>query len=138
MASLSALRDALKATITGAIPELHVYDTVPDNAQLPALIVTPRSAAFAEAMGRGVDSWEFELVVLTQYGDPATAQDALDRFVTGSGTASIREAIWNNRSLGLTSTHTYVAAMSDYNARMEIGGTEVVGGKLRCLVLTTD
>jgi len=54
MASLEQIRDGLKATIEAAIPSLHVYDTVPDSANvLPAVIVVPFTSDFEVAMVGG-------------------------------------------------------------------------------------
>lgn len=64
MATLSAIRDGISDTLTANISDLEVYDTVPDVAITPAVVVIPESADFNIAMGRGTDRYEFDLFVL--------------------------------------------------------------------------
>src|SRR5690242_10970978 len=117
MATLAAIRDAIKTTLEANVAGLTVYDTVPDAANLPAACVVPDTADFEVAMGRGVDTWEFDLYVLVSTADMDIGQDSLDDFVTGAGSKSIRAAVFANRTLGLSGVNAHVSRMSEYGAK---------------------
>ena len=137
MAAMAAIRDAVKDTLEAAIPQLHVYDTVPDAPNLPAVIVQPVTCSFAdEFIQRGMDVWEFDLIVLVSARDMGLAQDDLDAFVTGSGDESIRRVIRGARSLGLSGTQAHVDRLDSYGARFESAQVEHVGAVLRLVVRT--
>lgn len=137
MATLAAVRDALKTTIGAAVTALHVYDTWPETVNLPAVIIAPTSADFVVAMGRGTDTWEFDLYVLAPYAVADLGQDALDGFITGAGSNSIRAAIYATRGLGLSGVDAHVSGMSSYGARFDGAAINHVGAILALTVHTT-
>ena len=137
MASLQAIRDAVKVTLENNIARITTYDTVPDASNLPAVIVIPDSANFDVAMGRGTDTWEFNLYVLVSEGDMGLAQDALDDYVSGAGEASIRATIFANKDLGLDGVNAHITAMTEYNAKFTNSDLPHVGGVLRLVVHTS-
>ena len=136
MASLQSLRDGIKTTITSNISGLEVYDTVPDVAVTPAVVVVPAEGDFHIAMGRGTDRWEFDLYVLCQRAVSDEGQNSLDDYVTGAGSSSIRQVIWNNKTLGLTDIDAHVSGMTGYGGRFETAQIPHVGALLRLVVLT--
>lgn len=136
MASLAAIRDAVKTTITANVSGVEVYDTVSDVAITPAVVVYPAEADFNVVMGRGTDTWEFDLYVLCQRAVADEGQDALDAYVTGAGSSSIRQVVFNNRTLGLTGIDAHVSGMSEYGGFFESAQIPHVGAKLRLVVLT--
>lgn len=137
MANLEQLRDAIALTLTTNIPELHGYDTVPDAANvLPAFIVIPFTADFAQAMGRGLDEWVFDLLILVGTGEMDIRQDQLDSYVTGAGSKSIRQVIFNNRTLGLANTDAYVSEMTEYGMRFPASEIDHIGARLKITVHT--
>jgi len=136
VAALSAIRDAIKSTIDANIPDVEVYDTVPDAVSVPAVVVMPSAADFQQAMGRGHDQWDFDLYVLASRAVVDEGQDALDSYVTGAGSNSIRQAIFQNRTLGLADVNAHVSGMSQYGGRFESAGVEHIGAVLRLVVLT--
>lgn len=137
MASLAAIRDGIKATLETNITGLHVYDTVPDSASiLPAVVVIPMSADFDVAMGRGLDTWEIDLLVLVSTADMDIGQDALDSLVSGAGTQSVRQTIFNNRGLGLSGTSSHISEMMEYGMRFESASFNHIGARLRLKVHT--
>lgn len=137
MASVKAIRDGLKSTIAAAIPGLNGYDTVADSVNLPAFVVVPASADFNVAMGRGADTHNFDVYVLTSWRESGLAQDDLDDYVTGAGAKSIRQAVFNAPTLGLTNTHAHVSGMRGYGARFDVAEIEHVGAILTVSVLTS-
>lgn len=136
MATLSAIRDGISDTLTANISDLEVYDTVPDVAITPAVVVLPFSADFNIAMGRGTDRWEFDLFVLAGRAVSDEEQDSLDEHITGAGARSIRQVIFNNKDLGLTGTDAHVSDMSRYGGQFDAAQVQHIGAVLRLVVLT--
>jgi hypothetical protein len=136
MASLAQIRTAIASTITSAIAGLEGHDKVPESINVPGFMVVPRSTDFDKAFGRGLDGYGFDVIVLVSRTVDELAQSALDDYLNGFGSKSIRQAVWNNRTLGL-GVDASVTGMSDYGATFEVGGVEYVGGRLAVDVLTS-
>lgn len=137
MASLQAVRDAIKATLDANITGLRVFDTVPDIVNLPALLVLPVEADYEVAFGRGSDTWQIDLFVMTSRTVPRSGQDGLDGFIAGSGATSIRQAIFQHRDLGLTDgTEARVTGVSRYGGTFPAAGIDHIGAALRLVVST--
>lgn len=136
MASLAAIRTGVKTTLEAAITGLWVYDKIPGATQVPAVVVDPAAANFVVAMGRGTDTWDFDLHVIVSDAEETLGQIALDDYVTGAGAKSIRTAIWNNRALGLASTDAHISALIAYGVRFEQAPIKHVGATLRLVVHT--
>lgn len=137
MASLKAIRVAAKATIETHIPDLTGYPTVPEAVQVPAFVVEPAPPAdFLVAMGRGVDTWNFDVHILVASSDAGLGQDELDDYITGAGAKSIRQVIFNNRTLGLTDTDAHIAQLIAYGGQFESAGIAHIGATLRLVVHT--
>lgn len=139
MAALAAIRTAIKTTLEANITDLRVHDTIPDSISPPALVVAPAESAadFQVAMGRGLDTWNFDLLVLVSMTTARIAQDALDAYVTGAGASSIRQAIFNNKTLGLDDVDARVASVSKYDFTYTVGSIDYAGATLRLIVHTS-
>lgn len=135
MATLTQIRDSVKTVLEGAIPGLTVYPTVESIKVLPALVVEPVTAEYV-TMGRGVDAWEFVLYMLVQSADMDLAQRELDTYITGAGDKAIRQAIFLNRTLGLSGTDAHITSMSGYGGRLESVGIEHISALLQLTVTT--
>lgn len=139
MASLTQIRTAVKTTLEAAISGLTVHRTVPGTVNLPAVVVRPApddTANFLVAMGRGADTWQFDLLMLVARADAQLSEDDLDGYITGAGSTSIRQAIFQAKTLGLSSTDAHVAGVSGYGAAYEVGGVTYLGAALRLVVHT--
>lgn len=136
MASLTAIRAAVKTTLEAAIPTLRVYDRVPGIALVPAAVVEPVSADFLVAMGRGTDTWDFNLYVLVSDSEETLGQAHLDEYVSGAGAKSIRAAVFAARTLGLSSTDAHISAMTSYGGQFESADIAHIGATLRLTVHT--
>ena len=137
MAALGAIRDAIQTTIEANVSGLRVYDTVPDQANLPALLILPVETDFFKAFGRGTDTHQIDLFVMLSRTVPRTGQDSLDAYVGGSGSQSIRQAIFNNQGLGLADgTQAVVSGMSRYGGSFPAAGIDHIGAALRLVVTT--
>lgn len=141
MASLKAIRTAVKTTLENAIDGLTVYRAVEPVNVLPAVVVQPEGGAYA-AMGRGVDICEFDLLVMVEATDLGIAQDELDDYVTGNGARSIRRVVFEandvgaQTGLGLANTNAQVTGWSGYGGRFESQGIDHIGAVLRLAVST--
>ena len=128
MATLKNIRAAIKTILEANIAGLHVYKRMPGSADtLPCVVVLPGSegpeATFADfnvAMGRGTDTWFFQLYMFVSGADLDVAQDSLDDYLTGAGVKSIRAALFSNRTLGLSGTDAHLAGWSSYSQRYEM------------------
>ena len=141
MATLQAIRDGIANVIKGQIPSLHVYDTVPDATNFPAVIVQPdpkKSADLQGAFARGMDTWHVLIYVLVPRGtDVRAAQEKLDRFITGGGDRSVREALWNRPDLGLAETDLNAVGVEAYGGSFDTANTPCLGAILRTEVRTS-
>ena len=136
MPSLSQIRTALVSTITTAVPALKGSDKVPESIIVPAILVAPRAADFQRAFGRGLDGYTFDVIVLVSGRDDTLAQGDLDVYVNGFGSSSIRQAVFNARTLGID-VDASVTGMADYGANWTFGATDYVGARLTVEVLTS-
>jgi len=135
MASLKAIRAAVATTLGTQIPTLTGYATIPEAVQAPAFVIEPTLADFLVTMGKGTDTWNFDLHVLATYAVAELGQDALDEYVTGAGPRSIRSAIFSNRTLGLDNTDAHIAGLVAYGP-FEAAAIDHVGATLRLVVHT--
>lgn len=142
MATLAAIRTAIQTTLETAITAalVKVYPTVENVTVIPeggaAVVVLPTAADFAVAMGKGLDRYDFDLLVMVNPADATIAQTTLDGFVTGGGSSSIRSAVFATPGLGLTSTNAWISGVSGYGARFESAGIPHIGAVLALHVHT--
>jgi len=136
MANMAEIRDGLKTTVS-TISGLRCYDVIPDNAMnFPIALFIPTNIEFDLAMQRGTDLYTFDMLVAVQRADARTAQDKLDAFITSSGSSSIRQVIYNNRTLGLAETDARVVNMTNYSADFNLNGIDGIGANLEIQVYT--
>ncbi len=137
MASVDDIRGGIKTTIEANIASMNVYKYVPEAANvLPCVVVIPFTGAFDQAMGRGLDQWIFDLLVLVSASDDLVRQAELDAYVTGAGSNSIRQVIFNNKTLGLANTDAYVSEMVEYGMRFPVAEIDHIGARLKLIVHT--
>ena len=137
MASLADIRQGIAETLGATVSGLTTYANVPGSVNLPAVLVVPRSADMSMAFGRGLDTWQFDLILLTSRRDDGLAQGDLDDYATGAGISSIRQAIFTNSLIGLTDgTQAFVTGLSGYGTH-DIGDISYMSATLTCRVTTT-
>lgn len=140
MATLAVIRAALADMLGDALSELSLYPEIPENPNLPAAVVIPDETDFVTTMGRGNDTHDLFIYVLCPLADWRLGQNQLDDYVAGSGPKSIRELVWNNRSLGieddngLPDADAHVHKMSNYGGHFEAAGIDHMGAILHCRV----
>ncbi|HET8684779.1 MAG TPA: hypothetical protein VFM54_23340 [Micromonosporaceae bacterium] len=138
MASLATIRTTVKSVLNAALGTgVEVYPAVPSNPVLPCVCVVPETADYVAAMGRGTDTWTFTLFVLVPSGDPVVAQGLLDPYVTGAGSSSVRQAVFNARTtFQAAGFDAHVAELLSYGGQLEAVGTPHTGASLRLIVHT--
>lgn len=134
-ATLAEIRTALKTTMTG-VSGLRCFDFAPDQPAYPAAVVIPTEANFEMAMGRGVDTYRFDVVVMVQGQSDRAGQATLDALVSGAGTQSIRTVIFADRTLGGVVDTAHVAAMTSYGAEQLPDGNRFFSATLEVVVST--
>lgn len=138
MASLKQIRTATGSTLEANLSGLKAHRTVPGSAAGDIVVIQPADdlADFNVAMGRGTDTYQLDLIVLVPNRDLQLAQDKLDDYITGAGSSSIRQVVFNNRTLGLASTNAHVSGVFGYGADYRLGETPYLGATQRLVVHT--
>jgi len=137
VSALQEVRDGIKTTLENNISGLRVYDVVPDYAlNFPVAIVLPVNINFNISMQRGTDQYTFDILVAVERGNSRTAQDKLDQYITGQGSSSLRQAIFNNRTLGLDNTDATITGVSNYAADVNLNGIDAIGANVSLEVYT--
>ncbi len=134
MATLSAVRDALKARLAN-ISGLRVYDTWPDTVNPPCIIVKAlRGDAHTTFSGRG--SFFFDLLLVVQIANLERAQDAIDAYLDYSGASSVIATLEADATLGSVVEGLLVNGWEDYDA-IEIGDIQYMSARLPVEVWAT-
>jgi hypothetical protein len=110
MTTLGGIRTGL-ATRLATISGLRTSSFIPDQINPPVAVVMPSRISFDRAMHRGLDEYEFTVVVLVGRADERIAQTLLDDYCNPTGTSSIKTAIEGDRTLGGVVSDCRVAEM---------------------------
>lgn len=134
MASISAIRDGLRARLA-TIPGLYEYDIVPDDIVTPAAVVMPGEplVVFDSTFARGSDEFNFLILLLVQFANERTAQDALDAYLAGSGASSVKTVVEADQTLGGAVAYVTVTSAINYGAR-EYAGVQYLGVEFTVVV----
>lgn len=137
----SSLTDIRAAFVTalGSIG-LQVYGNIVDVANSPACVVdlaqTP-TANYASAFHQGGDQWFFDLFIFVANNDTQNALKILDGYVTGKGTGSVRQTLFDNPSLGLTDVDCMAISLRSYGITTKMNGIGLIGAIMRVVVTVT-
>lgn len=113
MASISDIRTGLSnrlATITG----LRTSATLPDNPNPPIALITPNSVQFDDVFKRGMQTYNFTVLLIVGRVDERTAQNNLDAYCASTGSSSVKLAIEGDKTLGGKVFDTRVTEMRNY------------------------
>ena len=97
--TMNQLRTGLSnrlATISG----LRSYAYIPDDPNPPVAVVLPQGITYDTTMNRGMDEYEFSILVLGGRVSDRAGQLAMDAYCNPSGTSSIKAAIEGEKTLG--------------------------------------
>ncbi|MGH9252696.1 MAG: hypothetical protein ACRD0W_24745 [Acidimicrobiales bacterium] len=102
MASLTALREGI-ADRLATIADLNVYAFVPDTIVTPAVTVAPAPDTFIQwdtTQGGQTQDYTFVVTVFLPRGSDEGGQSALDAYLAGSGSSSVKAAVEGDGTLG--------------------------------------
>ena len=134
MSTISAVADALETTIEN-VSNLRVYSELEDIVNPPACVITFQGIEFDTAMQRGLDTMSFDLLVIVQRSNIRTAVDKIEEYITGSGSSSIRQTIFNAPTLGLSDTNARCVNVSS-TENMSVNGVDCLGASMQVQVYT--
>ncbi|MFK0155375.1 hypothetical protein ACIQVK_25280 [Streptomyces sp. NPDC090493] len=142
---ISQVRDAI-ATAAAAvvlpdgIGKLTSSGFTPDSIVAPHFFVAEYTQDYDKAMRRSLDELEFTCRVLVSRADDRASQRILDSMLSGSGTASLKQAIETARgapgeyALGGLAHDLHVTRVQGYRW-YEHEGTQYVGAELMITVI---
>lgn len=93
---LSAVRQGIADAIrlgVSSTPPLTVYSFLPDSVDVPCAFVRPDVINFDQTMNRGTDEITCEVILYVSRADDESAQNLLDGYLAGSGSASLKAAL---------------------------------------------
>lgn len=131
--SLSELRTGLAANLA-TISGLRTSAFIPDNPSPPIAIVVPQHIDFDNAMGRGLDTYTFDIVVIANRMSERTAQTTLDAFCNPTGSSSVKAALEIDKTLGGKAFDLRVTDMSSYTA-LALGETTYLAATFSVTVI---
>jgi hypothetical protein len=140
MASVTELREAIKTVLAVELPEVTVYATAVLDANLPAIVVrpAPELAEFPLQTGQANDVWQFDLIVMTSFGEASVGQGQLDKYLSGEGSTSIRQIFMRHPHLDRADvTIAYVSGISEYGSGYNMASVDNIGCRVRLTVKTT-
>ncbi|MFE1749002.1 hypothetical protein ACFW88_00350 [Streptomyces anandii] len=142
---ISAIRDALAdaaraVVLPNGIAKLTCSGFVPDAITAPHFFVAEYEQDFDRAMARGLDELMFTCRVLVSRADDRAAQHLLDDMLSGSGPASLKQAMEAARgapgqyALGGLAHDLHVQRIQGYRWYEHAGAT-YVGAELTIKVI---
>jgi hypothetical protein len=125
------MRDVLKETIRASIPDVMVYDTVPEVSHLPAVVIEPLNAT-SSSFRNGLDTWIFDFSIMVARQETSVSQNTLDDLLDGPG--SVPKILY---SASLDDLDVYVQNMHGYGGSHPANGLPHIGAVLRVKVTRT-
>lgn len=98
MALISELRTGLAANLA-TISGLRTSATIPDNPSPPIAVILPQGVEYDNTFGRGMNTYTFAVTVIVGRVSERSGQNALDAYVSSTGSASIKLAIESDKTL---------------------------------------
>lgn len=132
--SVTALRSGIAANLA-TISGLRTSAFVPDNPAPPVAVVLPTSIDFDSAMGRGMDLYRFDVVVIANRASERSAQSTLDAYCNPTGSSSIKAAIESDKTLGGSAFDCRVTELTAYGP-IQVGDVTFLAATFAVSVLT--
>lgn len=110
MATIGDITDGLEAAI--ATTGLRTLDSTREPSP-PAFLVLPETGR-PRTLGAVKEHQEFRVRLLFSDADMRAARDALDGYLSPTGTTSIRAAVTANKHLGLTGVNAFYTGWENY------------------------
>jgi hypothetical protein len=132
MPTFSQLRTGL-ATNLATISGLRTANLIPDQVNPPIAIITPETITYDTAFARGLDEYNFTILVVVHRVAERSAQSSLDAFCNPTGSTSIKTAIESDRSLGGTAQTLRVTNLRTYQA-LSVGDVDYLAAEFSVVV----
>ena len=113
--SIALLRAGIAANLRNNIPGLRVSDRIPDQFNPPNAIVSLNSVNYYQTFQRGMTEYNFVISVVAGRVAERRAQETLDAYVS-AGTATIKDAVEKDRTLGGAAFDVRVSEMTNIGA----------------------
>tara|TARA_R100001230_G_C5574327_1_gene95130 strand:+ start:199 stop:612 length:414 start_codon:yes stop_codon:yes gene_type:complete len=134
LSTINQVADGLQTTIEN-VSNLRVYSELEDIVNPPACVITFQGIEYDTAMARGLDTMTFELLVIVQRSNVRTAVDKLEKYITGSGSESIKAKIFASPGLGLSDTNARAINVSSVE-NMTVNGIDCLSASIVVTVYT--
>lgn len=95
----SDVREGLKNNLKN-IDDLRIYDIMPDVIVPPSAVIGQLDFTFDLNNSRGLDQANVDVYVIVQRFSERSGMQNLDKYLSGSGNYSIKQAIESDRTLG--------------------------------------
>lgn len=118
---VGAVLDGLGAAV-GELDGLRVYGYLADQVAPPAAVCTVEAIEYDATMSRGADRGTFLVHVLVGRADARSARNALDPYLAGAGSSSVKEAVEADPTLGGAVSSTRVLGATV--VVMSVGGID--------------
>lgn len=135
MATMAQIRAGI-ATNLATIAGLRTTETMPDNPQPPVAIISPTAIEYDLTFARGLDQYNFTLMIIVGRASERSAQRTLDAYCAGLGSSSVKTAVESNRTLSGLIQDLRVTAMRNYGTTT-IGETNYLAVEFDLVVYTT-
>lgn len=115
MATVTDLRNGI-ATNIQTIPGVRTAATMPDNVNPPIAIIYPESISYDDTFQRGMQTYQFAVVMVVGRVSERSAQNSLDAIVASTGEYSMKLAIESDKTLGGKAYDVRVTNMRAYSS----------------------
>ena len=132
MPTFSQLRTGL-ATNLATISGLRTANLIPDQVNPPIAIITPETITYDTSFARGLDEYNFTILVVVHRVAERSAQSSLDAFCNPTGSTSIKTAIESDRSLGGKAQTLRVTNLRTYQA-LSVGDVDYLAAEFSVVV----
>lgn len=134
MATIAQIRQGISNNLQ-TIAGLRTSETVPDNPQPPIAIVSPNAIQYDLTFQRGLDLYNFVVMIVVGRASERQAQRTLDAFCAGTGASSVKAAIESDRTLTGLVNDLRVTSMRNYGSTL-IGETTYLAVEFELVVYT--
>ena len=127
MASVAQLRAGLASALSN-LPGVRVYQTLPDEVNVPAALVSFEKVSFDKASGRSVAMYQFKVTIAVGRTVERLAQSNLDKYVDQSSATSVKVVLEADPSLSGVAYDCYVPELNAYGG-ITLNGIDYLGAE---------
>lgn len=137
MADVTALRQGLAANLA-TISGLRVKAAIKESIAPPTAVIYPSSTPveFHQASANGHALFNFEVMVIVGRADAEASQNALDAYISTTGSKSIRAAVELDKTLGGIAFDTIARRVNSYGST-EINNIEYMAATFEVEVIAS-